>query len=90
MIPVQKVACVDLDGYQARRRAIFAGERHTPRVTEATFQDRLGRFDAPTPTAAREEERDVRVLEVDWHGRALQAMEVGGGRVLERDFQGLA
>ena len=49
VIPVEKVACVYLIGYQARRRAIFAGERHTPRVTEATFQDRLGRSDALLP-----------------------------------------
>ena len=26
-----KVARVDLDGYQARRRAVFADEAHTPR-----------------------------------------------------------
>ena len=57
---------VDLDGCQARRRAIFADEAHTPRVAEATLEERLGRLDAPPPAAAREEERDVRVLEVDW------------------------
>ena len=50
VFPVEKVARVDLDSYQARRRPL----------------DRLGRLDAPPPAAAREEERDVRVLEVDW------------------------
>ena len=75
--------CFPSRRYQARRRAIFADEAHTPRVAEVTLQDRLIRVDAPPP-AAREEERDVRVLDVDWDDQG------GGGRVLERDSRGLA
>ena len=63
VFPVEKV---ELDGHQARRRVIFADEAHPLLEAEATLQDRQGRLDAPSPAAAREQERDVRVLEVDW------------------------
>ena len=69
VFPDEKVARVDLDGYMARRWAIFTDEAHTPRAAEATLQDRLRRLDAPPHAAAQEEERDVRVLEVDWMTR---------------------
>ena len=49
VFPVEKVARVDLDGYQARQSAVFAGEAHTARVAEATLQDRLGPSSRSSP-----------------------------------------